>query len=154
MINNKTANEIEYETSGRFGYGKISLSPKKTREIEIIWKGKPPLFTTSAQVDLESLRCQTLPSAIDKACHSLGFLPTFQLETYQGPKALVSAYYTKTAEEKGYATITKKGCKNLKFSLNRIDLKGMLCTTTKQALKKAAFVTGIIKLSNKTQKVS
>lgn len=146
-MNNKPSNiNIEYQTSGKFGNGKIILNPKGARQVEMVWKGKPPFFTTSAHVDLESLKCKNLKDGVHKACHFLGFLPCFQTETIKGPKALVTAYYQDSNKKGGYASITKSGSKSLRFSLDRIDLNKMQCQCPHEALKKTAFITGSIKL--------
>jgi hypothetical protein len=140
---------IEYQTSGVYGYGRI-INPDgqatRARQIEIIWKGKPPLFATSLQVDMKSLKCTSLSQAVDKACHNLGFLPVLKHEDIKGPNALVSLYYGNPNKTQGYATISKKNMRPLKFSLGRIDLEKMVCKTPYEALKKVAFVTGQIKL--------
>jgi hypothetical protein len=146
---NKMTKNIEYQTTGKFGHGSIVITPTGVRQVEIIWKEKPPLFTKSTQVNLQAISCPNLPKAIDKACHSLGFLPTFVSETVKGPKAIVTAFYADSAKTKGYATINKKGSKSLRFSLERIDLSKMGCSNQKEALRKIAFVTGTISLKQK-----
>jgi hypothetical protein len=140
---------IEYQTSGKYGYGRVVRSdgkPTGIRQVEIIWKGKPPLFATSLQVDIKALNCTTLPQAVNKACHNLGFLPVLKHEEIKGPNALVSLYYGNPNKSQGYATISKKNMRSLKFSLGRIDLEKMMCKTPYEALKKVAFSTGQIKL--------
>lgn len=139
---------VEYQTWGKFGNGKISITSLGIRQVEILWKGKPPLFAPSTQIDLESAKTKSMKEALDKACHHTGFLPTLRQEIINGPKALVHAYYRPNFTE-GYATVTKQGNKALRFSLNRINLETMKCTSPREALKKVAFVTGSIKLISK-----
>jgi hypothetical protein len=143
---------IEYQTNGKFGHGKIVVNQDGARQVEVYWRGKPPLFTQSSNVDLKYAKCNSLPKALEKACHSLGYLPTFSCRMIKGPKALVMMYSRGDQGLEGYATLSKPNQKTLRFSLDRINTPMMQCKTPEQALRKAAFVSGKICLLNNNSK--
>jgi hypothetical protein len=152
-MNKNTHHNIEYQTNGPFGSGRIITQPTGVRQVEILWRGKPPLFLPSSRIDLQSAKASSLKDALNKACHNLGYLPTFNYKELKGPKALVCSF-TRPDNNTGYACISKQGQKSIRFSLERIDLEAMHCSCPQEALQKVAFVTGTIKLhSNPLNKI-
>jgi hypothetical protein len=139
---------IEFQTIGKYGLAKVRDIPNRPRQVEILWRNKPALFTSSDQVDIKSMGCNELYQALEKACHKLGFLTTFKKKVFKGPKALVTAYFGSTPESPGYATLIKPRSKSLRFSLNRVDLKKMKSNSLTDALKKVAFLYGSVCLKS------
>jgi hypothetical protein len=144
--------EIEYETMGTKGVGKILKSPSGQRTVEVKWHKNGKLQVESTRVDLEKAKSTSLRTALDKACHVTGFLPLFHYEQIKGPKALINMFYRVPENNEGYATIVKKGKKTLRFSLDRLDLNKMECTSARDALKKAAYSTGSVLIQYKEEK--
>lgn len=141
--------QTEYETRGKLGLATINKHPNGLREVSIhFWASNKNVVAESQRVDLEAIGCKTLRDAVDKACHRLGYLPLFEKLVIKGTHALVNCYRRPENHASGYATVIKKGIPHMKFSLSRINLKVMKSDTVEEALRKVAFETGAVCVSD------
>jgi len=138
---------IEYETEGKFGKGYISIEANGARVLYIKWNNAQETRVESTQVNLKKSQSKNLEEVLFKACHNGCSISLYQKRVIKGPKALISAFYSPKDEADGYATITKKDHRPLRFCLSRINLTKMKCNSIIEALQKIAFVTGKVSLT-------
>jgi hypothetical protein len=136
----------EYKTHGRYASGCITKEQSGARFAIVNWANHTQTKIESIQVDLDKCKVKSLEQAIYKACHENSMLHIFQKKVIKGPKALINIFYRPNDEEKGYATISKKGQSTIRFSLQRLDLSKMKEKTPLAALQKVAFRSGKISL--------
>jgi|688.fasta_scaffold398237_1 hypothetical protein len=137
---------IELKVMGKYGEGYIAKIPGGERRITINWINGEDTIVNSLEVNLGNYKYKSLNYALEQACHNAQMLNLFQKRVIKGPKAIVTLFQDPKKEDKGYVTIAKKGTEQLRFALNRIDLKKMNEKTIISALQKVAFVTGKVSI--------
>jgi len=122
---------------------KSKSSPKV---VNIAIAGKKDYNCLVSQVDLKSMKSETLEEALKKVAHSTGNIASFRVTSFAGKAALVKLHRNER-NGSGFAIVTRRGKKNFTVPLDRVDLSAMKSETLDEACAKAAWATGKIAMT-------
>jgi hypothetical protein len=137
---------IEAQHTGTHGSCRLLKHINGDILLEFTKTGENPVYAPLSHLNLKEMRAKSLDAVFTHLTETPDAeLLTYDVTTIRGPKALALIYKSRSCDDT-FGKFIRRGSEPLKFNLSRIDLKNMRAETPEQALRKAAFHSGNLRL--------